>query len=151
MREDCVGCVCTTCQGCNTECLNCANGIKIVNVCPCIKPIDNTPLQQMFDKQKILQKRLFDIELPAMMPERIPMTVTSIVAEIGEILETQQAWKDWKKNPKPVDYENLDTEIADIWHFMINLTMYLGYDAKDVFRAFMKKNKTNHVRQDNNY
>lgn len=111
----------------------------------------SSDLQRMFDKQKVLQKRLFDIDLPQMMPERLPMAITSIIAELGEVLEEQQGWKDWKKHPKPVNKENLDTEIADIWHFVINLTLYLGYDAKELMDCFMKKNATNHVRQDNNY
>ena len=108
-------------------------------------------LKEMFEKQKVLQKRLFDIDLPKMMPDKLPITVTSIVAELGEILEEQQAWKDWKKNPKPIDAANLDTELADLWHFVINLTLYLGYDAADIFGAFNRKNVTNHIRQDNNY
>jgi dimeric dUTPase (all-alpha-NTP-PPase superfamily) len=117
------------------------------------KSIDNGMgnLHEMFEKQKVLQKRLKGIDLPAMRPDQLPMTVTSIVAELGEILEEQQAWKDWKKNPKPVNHENLDTEIADVWHFVINLTLYLGYDAHDIYRVFNKKNDTNHERQDNNY
>lgn len=108
-------------------------------------------LKQMFDRQKVLQKRLHGVDLPAMMPERLPMTVTSIISELGEILEEQQAWKDWKQNPKPVIKSNLDTEVADLWHFVINLTMYLGYDATEVYKVFVEKNEVNHQRQDNNY
>lgn len=108
-------------------------------------------LQEMFEKQKVLQERLYNVELPAMMPEKLPMQVTAMVAELGEVLEEQQAWKDWKKNPKPVDQDNLDTEVADLWHFLINLSLYLGYGADDVIRVFNKKNEANHVRQDNNY
>ena len=108
-------------------------------------------LQEMFDKQKVLQKRIKGIDLPSMEPNQIPTTVTSIVAELGEILEEQQAWKDWKKNPKEPDIENLRMEVADLWHFVINLSLYLNMDAQDIYDEFMKKNKTNHIRQDNNY
>jgi dimeric dUTPase (all-alpha-NTP-PPase superfamily) len=111
----------------------------------------SNPLKTMFDKQKILQGRLYGVELPKMMPEKLTMQVTAIVAELGEILEEQQAWKDWKKNPKPVNKENLDTEISDVWHFIINLSLYLGYDADDILRCFLKKNQTNHERQDTGY
>lgn len=108
-------------------------------------------LHEMFERQKVLQTRLNGVELPKMMPDQLPITVTSIVAELGEILEEQQAWKTWKKNPKPINQENLDTEIADVWHFVINLSLYLGYDAHDIYRVFNKKNDINHERQDNNY
>jgi NTP pyrophosphatase (non-canonical NTP hydrolase) len=108
-------------------------------------------LQEIFDRQKFLQKRLNEVVLPAMMPEQLPITITSIVAELGEILECQQAWKSWCENPKPVDKENLNTEVADVLHFVINLFLYLGYDADDIYREFCKKNDTNHERQNNNY
>lgn len=108
-------------------------------------------LKEMFEKQKILQKRLHNIDLPVMTTNKIPMAITSIIAELGEILEEQQAWKDWKKNPKPVNQANLDTEIADLWHFIINLSLYLNYDADDIYREFMIKNKINHQRQNNKY
>lgn len=108
-------------------------------------------LDHMFELQQVLQKRLHGTDLPAMLPDKIPMTVTGIIAELGEILEEQQAWKDWKKNPKPIDKDNLDTEIADLWHFIINLTLYLGYDAETLYNCFIMKNATNHERQDGGY
>lgn len=119
------------------------------------KSVDNGMgnLHEMFHKQILLQRRLHygDKPLPSLQLDKIPMTVTSIVAEIGEILEEVQGWKNWKKNPKPIDQKNLDTEVADLWHFVINLTLQLGYSAEDVYRVFVEKNKTNHIRQDNNY
>ena len=101
------------------------------------KSVDNGMgnLHEMFHRQKVLQKRLNGSELPKMTPEQLPMTVTSIIAELGEVLEEQQAWKSWKQNPKPVDQKNLDTEIADVWHFVVNLSLYLGYDAHDIYRV----------------
>lgn len=108
-------------------------------------------LQAMFDMQKKLQKRLFNLQLPGIYTERIPITVTSIVAELGEILEDEQGWKDWRKNPPVVDREHLLMEVVDLWHFVINLTLYLGFDALDVFKEFKKKNKENHARQDRKY
>ncbi len=107
-------------------------------------------LEEMFNKQKIMQKRIRNHELPKRMPERYPMEVASIIAELGELLEEDQAWKDWKKNPKPPG-DNMPVEVADLWHFIINLTLYMGYDAHDVYDAFTAKNAVNHQRQDNNY
>lgn len=125
---------------------------KRLNEIKC-KPLNNDMLQLMFDKQKVLQQRLYPdaTNLPKIVYDKIPITVTSIIAEIGEILETDQNWKPWRKNPPPVDRNNLKTEIADLWHFVINLSLYLGFDATDVYECFMKKNKINHIRQDSNY
>jgi dimeric dUTPase (all-alpha-NTP-PPase superfamily) len=108
-------------------------------------------LQDMFDLQKKLQKRLRNDDLPTFLPDRIPITVTSIIAELGEILEEDQRWKDWRKNPNLPDYGNLYMEIVDLWHFVINLTLYFGMDADTLFKVFLKKNEVNHERQDNEY
>ncbi len=108
-------------------------------------------LVTMFNKQKVFQRRVFGVDVPSEQPHLIPITVTSLIAEVGEILEEYQFWKHWRKNPPEVDYKNLNTEIADLWHFVINLSLFLGYDAKDVFDCFIEKNKINHERQDNGY
>ncbi|MGM0409151.1 MAG: dUTPase [Bacillota bacterium] len=108
-------------------------------------------LKDLFELQKKMQLRLNDDNIPGMKPERIPMTVTSIISELGEILEEQQAWKDWKENPNSPDLDNLRMEVADLWHFVINLTLYLGMDSEDLYQEFLDKNKINHKRQDNNY
>ncbi len=107
---------------------------------------------ELFNLQKKLQSRLCGgQELPKEMPEKIPMQVTALVGELGEILEENQKWKSWRKNPPEVDYDNLLVEIADAFHFLINIALYLGFDADDVYSKFINKNKKNHVRQDNLY
>lgn len=105
----------------------------------------------MFDLQKALQLRVHGDVLPDILPHRIPMTVTSLIAELGEVLEDEQNWKDWKKNPLPVDRDHLRMEIADAWHFMINLTLQNGFDAAEIHAEFLAKNAENHARQDRGY
>lgn len=114
-----------------------------------IQNCDNK-LQMLFNLQKNLQKRLNGVDLPDLCPQHIPMTVTSINAEVGEILEEYQGWKDWKDDVT-FDSWNLLYEVVDLWHFIINLTLYLGFDANDVFEAFCKKNQINHERQNSDY
>lgn len=150
MNKECVGCICINCIGCEIECSSCQKVNTPIKKCDAFL-LKKVPLQEMFDKQKMLQNRLFNNNLPEMTPSKLPITITSIVAELGEILEEVQDWKDWKKNPKPINKANLDTEIADVWHFIINLSLYLGYDATEIYEVFMAKNATNHTRQDNNY
>lgn len=78
------------------------------------------------------------------------MTVTSIISELGEVLKEYQGWKDWKRK-KVTNEENLLIEIVDLWHFIINLSLYLGYDSDEIYNGFLTKNKINHDRQDKNY
>jgi dimeric dUTPase (all-alpha-NTP-PPase superfamily) len=109
-------------------------------------------LEHLFELQKTLQKRIEKIDkLPAVMPEKIPMQVTALIGEIGEILEEFQAWKAWRKNPPDYDREKLLLEVVDAYHFIINIALYLGFDADDIYDSFTKKNKVNHNRQDDNY
>lgn len=108
-------------------------------------------LEQLFNKQKILQKRLFDIDLPNYRPEKFPITVTSIVSELGEILEEAQGWKDWRKNVPAVKRYELLYEVVDLWHFIINLTLYCGIDYEELHKYFLLKNAVNHQRQEDKY
>ena len=92
----------------------------------------NLKLQELFDKQKTLQYRNYGVALPDHLPGNLPMQVTGVVAELGEVLAANEAWKDWKKHPRAVDGSHLLDEVADLWHFIINLTLYSGYDALNV-------------------
>lgn len=106
--------------------------------------------EDMFEKQIALQRRIHYGEpvLPSVQLDKIPMTVTSIVTELGEILHAQHGWKDYHQSTTPVRKKDLDLEVADLWHFVINLTMQLGYSAEETYNCFLAKNKINHERQD---
>jgi len=105
----------------------------------------------MFELQKALQLRIHGDALPAFTPERLPMDVCSIVAELGEILEAVQHWKDWKQNPADYDVDHLRMEYVDLLHFVVNLGLHLGFDAPEIRQEFIRKNQTNHQRQDGGY
>ena len=110
-------------------------------------------LGKLFELQKKLQARYYnDIdELPKEMPEKIPMQITSLVAELGEILEENQKWKSWRKKVPSVNYENLLVEVVDAFHFLINIALFLGFDSNDVYNKFIEKNKENNERQNRDY
>lgn len=138
-------------------------------------------LQSMFDKQKAMQKRINGVDLPAIMPDRLPIFVTALVGELGEVLEAQQAWKDWRKNPPPLTAsvyskvesllrqegfdkvadmvakrtqnrgDNMREEIVDAFHFLINIALVCDMDADDLWEGFSAKNAENHARQDGGY
>ena len=108
-------------------------------------------LQKMFDKQKEFQKRLSNVTLPERRPDLIPMQITGLVSELGEVLGEYKEWKNWKKNFKPVDNRQLLDEVADVWTFLINITLCLGIDAEELYAGFINKNNVNNKRQDENY
>ena len=109
-------------------------------------------LKDMFDRCAYFSEKIFNHKVPSRnYPQKIPMHVTSIIAELGEILEEYQGWKDWRNNPPSVDEEHLIEEIADLWHFVIHLTLFLGYDSEELYEAFLKKSKKNFERQENEY
>ena len=109
-------------------------------------------LVQMFEKQKEFQKLLTGIELPKKDYTQLNYTMTALIAELGEVLQADKNWKNWKRTKDAnVDREALLDEVVDVYHFIINMTLYLGFDANDVINKFFEKNKVNFERQNNNY
>ena len=117
------------------------------------KVIQGDTLGKLFELQKEFQARLHSdvLELPKEIPEEIPLQITALIAELGEILEENQKWKCWRKNPPPVNYDNLLTELVDAFHFLINIALFLGFDSHDIYARFLEKNKKNIKRQDSDY
>ncbi len=115
--------------------------------------MDEDKLAELFSMQKLFQQKLHGhrIEKGLFYPLRIPIQVTAIVAELGEILESYQGWKDWRSKIPEVDKEHLLEEIVDLWHFVINLTLYLGFDSDDLYRKYLEKHKENYERQKRGY
>jgi hypothetical protein len=67
-------------------------------------------------------------------------------------------WKPWKsaheeaKNKKfsdltPEELKELQMEVVDRWHFLFNITLAVGLDAKTLFNYYVAKNKHNIERQ----
>ena len=68
---------------------------------------------------------------------RIFMISSALVHECIELQrETQMKW--WKK-AKPLDYDKIDEEIIDIWHFLIQLSIERGMDPEKVIDIYNKK------------
>jgi len=42
-------------------------------------------------------------------------------------------------------------EYVDALHFFITIAIINGWTAEDIYEAYTKKNKVNHIRQSNNY
>lgn len=112
---------------------------------------ENDMLISLFKKQIELQKKFYDKELPNDEPEIMGQHILALVAELGEVMQEDKRWKSWCKNPPKVDFYKKRKEIIDCFHFMINICIYSGMQAEDVYELFVEKNKVNVERQENNY
>ena len=72
---------------------------------------------------------------------RIFMISSALIHECVE-LQRETNFKWWKK-PKDLDYEKIDEEIIDIWHFLIQLSIERGMDPDKVIEIYNKKLDTN--------
>ena len=109
-------------------------------------------IDDLFDKQVKLQNIYYEnVKIGEKRPELVAETVAYIIGEIGEILEEYQEWKTWRKNKPKWDEKNLINEVVDLWHFILNLTIFLGLDSNTLYEGYCKKNKINYDRQVNGY
>lgn len=77
------------------------------------------------------------------------MLTTALTSELHEVLR-ELPWKPWKRNNPPIDREKLQEEIADCWHFLLELTMLWNMEdeiEETLNKTFLK----NHTRAVNGY
>jgi len=103
----------------------------------------------MFNKQLDLIHKIEDEK--GEMRKPVCETVTAITAELGEILECDQTWKHWRENHPEIDHDHLIEEVVDLWHFVIQLTIYLGFGPGHVWKVFKEKHDINIERQEGDY
>ncbi len=99
-------------------------------------------LETIFEMQKQLQKRMFGFEnIPVDSIEDFKYSLLAMIGEIGEVLDADRRWKNVRA--KEVKSEEKLEEICDVLAFFINMCLFSGYDASDIYEAFCKKNKKN--------
>jgi len=120
---------------------------------------NNDMLQQLFERQQVLQKR-YNVQFPfdslKQRQEFINLNILACINELNESLQ-ETAWKNpeyilggWKRG-QVINIENFKNELIDVWHFVINLSLVSGMTAKELFNRFLFKNNENHGRQDRGY
>ena len=82
-------------------------------------------------------------------PEWVLNYCRALSQEVAEMTDSVP-WKWWAKYQK-YDKQNARVEVVDMFHFIISLAQVLGMSARDVFDAYMQKNKVNFERQDSGY
>lgn len=104
-------------------------------------------LGEIFRLQAELDARIrTQRNLDMTLDETVLGVTIAMESEIDEI-RREINWK-WWKNPKPVDMPRLQSEVIDLWHFLVSLSQTVGLMPQDVLDAYKAKNAENHARQD---
>jgi len=107
-------------------------------------------LGHMMALQKELQMRLNGVEDVKKLPQTYYNTMTmALMDELMEALR-ETPWKPWKKG-QTLDYDRVKDELVDAWHFLMNLMLWTGMDATELYTRYQGKNLENHRRQDEDY
>lgn len=70
---------------------------------------------------------------------------------LGEAISGHLKNKPWKQSFKEVDREAFLDELADAWHFFIEMHLYAGVTPEEVFGAYFKKALENDQRRATGY
>ena len=106
-------------------------------------------LNKMFIKQLMLQKKIgYNAEL--FNQRYFEKMCIGCITELCEIIENTPWKNEWKKSSK-LNIDEAQKEVVDLWHFVINISICLGFDSNKLFNLFMEKNKTNFKRQKHEY
>ena len=99
-------------------------------------------LQMMFDAQKEFQLKSGNGEFPRLDGQHSGTFALGLISELGEVLQEYKGWKPWTNSDNYThNKEACAEELADMWHFMINLSLALNFDADDVAKAFNSKHE----------
>jgi len=112
-------------------------------------------LSQIVEMQKALMQRLGvqvleDKKNDALIQEQTKDLLFAICCELGEAGD-EINWKPWKRTVKPVNFDLLQTELIDIFHFTMELMIMWGMNAEMIFEAYENKMAENQARQDRGY
>lgn len=121
--------------------------------------IEGDMLEAMFKRQGELEEKYHDIEIKngALCPnkpldlntfkgqERARMLIYRISEELYEAGNCLRN-KAWKQSQVPVDMDHFVEELADAWHFFLQLWIELGYTAIMVAVVYFKKSLVNNFR-----
>lgn len=70
-------------------------------------------------------------------PKLMSYHIQQLVSEIGEVLSSDNRWKNFRN--RKFDKDNKLEEIADCFIVMMNIAMYSGFNASDVVEAITAK------------
>lgn len=101
------------------------------------------PVGRYVDPNKWGELERFDVQ------EDICKNAFDVIKELSEAVN--QMGKRWKQTPSVIDREHFLEELADVWHFWVQLHIVAGVEPIDVFKAYFNKSNTNDKRRDDGY
>ena len=119
----------------------------------------------IFEKQKALIEKYHKIEEQngCLMTKDIPVDINDpkgqmrlkdfawrVTEELGEAMNTLKN-KPWKQTHLMTDRAHYEEEIADAFHFFVELCILSDIDAYKLYDLYFRKNAVNQWRQETNY
>lgn len=115
--------------------------------------MENNSFDALFDSQAENQRMMFErgmygfvdnpevdgkyTELPIDEPKLASYHIQQLVSEIGEVLDADKRWKNFRN-----DFYNRDAkleELADCFIVLMNISMFSGFSANEVYNAISSK------------
>lgn len=101
----------------------------------------------MYRKQQLIQGKMVDegmydgvnpdLVIPQDIPSLASYHVQQLVSEIGEVLEADKRWKNFRN--KKYDRDAKLEELADCYIVLMNISMFSGFTASEVYDAIRHK------------
>jgi len=122
-------------------------------------------LMDIFGRQHELMKAYHPIEARngLLLTDEVPVNLHSaigqarlkdfawrITEELGEAMNCLKN-KPWKQTQMETDIAHYQEELADAFHFFIELCILSGIDAIGLYNLYFRKNKVNQFRQRSKY
>ena len=96
-----------------------------------------TNFEELYKSQIAFQEMITGENLPCDCISNFSYHVQAMVEEMGEVMKADKRWKT-HRNERYVPEEKLD-ELADVFITAMNLAIYSGFSAQDVFEAIQIK------------
>ena len=139
--------------------------IKDIEFVDYVKRGDEDKLHLIFRRQLELMDKYHVIEQlnGCLQTQDVPVDIQShcgqqrlkdfawrITEEIGEAMSCLKN-KPWKSTPMQTDVTHYKEEIADAFHFFIELCILSGIGPHDLYELYFRKSEVNRFRQESNY
>jgi len=100
--------------------------------------------KEQIEYQRKVEGVMFKENLPIDNPKKFQYHVTALQEEIGEVLKVDKRWKTHRNNT--YDKQEKLNEIADVFITAMNMSIWSGFDHKELMTAIESKIKTNNIR-----
>lgn len=128
-------------------------------------PSEGDWLQNIFSRQRELMEKYDEIEKRngLLLYEGVPVDlhdrrgqfrIRELIRRcVEELFEASHTLKNsaWKNSHVLTDTDHFYEEVADAFHFIVELCIATGLDAEDLYKIYFKKSEVNKFRQASNY